>query len=235
MTILTFTGASVGTPPPGLRSPLSDSGLDHHPLPPFPRRYSQTSEASARGRFQPPGMAELSLQDRSLPTDYQHTRIGQKRRANSPPPAGPPPTQSPNTQQHAWSQVAGSRSSQPPPRYPPQAASGMSSAASSVMPQNSYMSSSFTPSQPSTAATSYSEHYAPVPYQAPHGSSHPPPLIPQYHAPPLISPTQPIHGMGAPPIPQRRTAVGAAKASGLWICECCPKKPRKFDTEHDLR
>jgi hypothetical protein len=28
---------------------------------------------------------------------------------------------------------------------------------------------------------------------------------------------------------------GVAKIQGLLMCECCPKKPKKFETEEDLR
>jgi hypothetical protein len=27
----------------------------------------------------------------------------------------------------------------------------------------------------------------------------------------------------------------AAKIGGLYICDCCPKKPKKFDSPEDLR
>lgn len=240
---LFFAGASVGTPPPGLRSPLSDSGPDHNS---FPRRFSfkqqeplQTSDRSQRDRSQTADMAELSLQDPSAPSDYQHTKTGQKRRANSPPrPTNP--SLSPTSQQRAWEhglqrgmmELAGGRM-QPQSRHP-QASSGMSSVASSAIPQ-SYVSSNFSLSQPNTAATSYSEHYAPGSYQAMPESGPPPSSAPQYHAAPRTSSPQSTNSMAAPPVPQRKAGTSVLRASGLWICECCPKKPRKFDTEHDLR
>jgi hypothetical protein len=28
---------------------------------------------------------------------------------------------------------------------------------------------------------------------------------------------------------------GSSKIGGLYICDCCPKKPKKFDTQEELR
>lgn len=185
-------------------------------------------------------MAELSLQDRNVADDYQHTRTGQKRRANSPP---PPPTHSnlsPASQALAWEhglqrgimELTGTRAP-PHPRHQ-QASSGMSSVASSTIPQ-SYMSSNFNLSQPSTAATSYSDQLAP-------GAHLPPPDSgPAHSSTPLYQSVQPhsssplTQNMAAPPIPKRNPGHHILRVSGLWMCECCPKKPRKFDTEHELR
>lgn len=237
-------GASVGTPPPGLRSPLSDTD---HPLPSFPRRFSfkqqnpsQTSDKLRKDRLQTPGMAELSLQDRNIADDYQHTKTGQKRRANSPPPPPTNPSLSPSSQALAWEhslqrgmmELTGARMP-PPPRHQ-QASSGMSSVASSTIPQ-SYMSSNFSLSQPSTAATSYSDHFVPGMYQGTPESAPPQGSVSQYHAAQPSSPSHLAQNMGAPPIPQRKSGNHVLRVSGLWMCECCPKKPRKFDTEHDLR
>lgn len=35
-------------------------------------------------------------------------------------------------------------------------------------------------------------------------------------------------------MPKSRSSL-AAKLKGVYICECCPKKPRKFQTEEELR
>lgn len=40
----------------------------------------------------------------------------------------------------------------------------------------------------------------------------------------------------AGPIPYRRITSGnGPRPPGLWICDCCPKKPKKFESEEDLR
>ena len=39
-----------------------------------------------------------------------------------------------------------------------------------------------------------------------------------------------------PPMPHRRHgSSGMARAGGLYICECCPKKPKKFESGEELR
>jgi hypothetical protein len=35
-------------------------------------------------------------------------------------------------------------------------------------------------------------------------------------------------------IPKNSSTL-AAKLKGPWMCECCPKKPKKFETEEELR
>lgn len=37
------------------------------------------------------------------------------------------------------------------------------------------------------------------------------------------------------PADDSRPAAAASRLIGHYICECCPKKPKKFDTENDLR
>lgn len=36
-------------------------------------------------------------------------------------------------------------------------------------------------------------------------------------------------------IPKSASNIAAAKLKGPYMCECCPKKPKKFDTEEDLK
>ena len=36
-------------------------------------------------------------------------------------------------------------------------------------------------------------------------------------------------------IPKNGSSIVAAKLKGPYMCECCPKKPKKFDTEEDLK
>ena len=41
--------------------------------------------------------------------------------------------------------------------------------------------------------------------------------------------------MGPPPLHRRMGSSGVARPPGVFICECCPKKPKKFESEDELR
>lgn len=242
---MSFAGASVGTPPPALRSPLSDSTLDHAPLPSFPKQYPPKQPQNpvlARNpnhdRFNTPGMAGLSLADRSPPSsDYQLTKTGQKRRANSPPAPQAGSMQAPKSQDEAWRRSFAELQAGRPPlaqRYNPgQSQSPMSSVASLGVP-GSYLSSFSQISQPSTAATSYASSFMPGSYQPAGGGLQSPSSVPQYQVQAGAQPPA-TAGQGLPAVGQRKGGNGLMRGTGVWICDCCPKKPRKFDTEQDLR
>lgn len=240
------SGGAVGTPPTTLRSPLSDSAIER--LPSFPRRatsaHAQTrpstqhNQDSSLERNQTPGMAELSLQDRS---PREESRAGQKRRAQSPP--GPEPHLHHNSQQEPWQrnvmQLAGSRTPQTSRYTTGQPANSLSSVASSAQP-NSYTSSSsaFSLSQPGTAATSYSsDRFSPSTYQhtVDTGGGQSQASVLQFHQGGLQQPPQQMHSVAAPTMSHQKTSSGILRAPGLWICDCCPKKPKKFESEEELR
>jgi hypothetical protein len=168
-----------------------------------------------------PAMQQLNIQSQS-PGDLEDYKTGQKRRAQS------PPTDAhvdPRLPQYRPSQAPEHRLSQAP-RF--QAPSSLSSAASSVPPSASYPSS-YQLSNPSSATSYNSEQLSPAGYgpdgfvaRASGGMPPPPPSNLSTAAPRI-----PQHG--------RQQSSSASRPPGLWICDCCPKKPKKFDSEDELR
>ncbi|KAB8542130.1 hypothetical protein FH972_025593 [Carpinus fangiana] len=171
-------------------------------------------------------------------SDYQQDpKTGQKRRAMSPPSeAVLDPTLRTNDD---WQRPRSGeeRHDTQGSRLHPQNASSASAASS--LPQNSY-SSSYGVSLASSATSYSSERLAAGSYPSHNGQidSH----VQQqqaYDAQQNMSqtPPAPANNGGPPPIPHRRqtSTPGALRPSGLWICDCCPKKPKKFENEQELR
>lgn len=194
-------------------------------------------------------MADLSLSDRS-PRSHD-VRTGQKRRAQSPASgdshlhntlmSSTSNVQHPE-QEDQWQrnvlQLTSSRNNQSPRLDAVQVQNSVPTMASSG-PSNSYASSSgFNYSNPGTAATSYSsDRFSPTSYSAlPDAStSQSQAAGMQYGArQPGDRMNMAMHSI-APPIPQRKTNSGVLRAPGGWICNCCPKKPKKFESEEELR
>ena len=57
----------------------------------------------------------------------------------------------------------------------------------------------------------------------------------QYSQPPLENPPDPSVDQKPQPNPAQRRNTGPNMQSSAFICGCCPKKPKKFDTEQELR
>lgn len=247
----TSTSSSALSPTfPNIHSPLSESGMD--PIQPRfrlgsmsavddlkrPRRDSDTHMFGADDAVsEDPGVQELNINDRSsnVSDDNQQAMIaGKKRRAQSP----PSETIDPSLRDGESSYRA-----QPPSDMRPQQAaklheSHLIPSSLTSAPRNSFSSSYQTSHAPSTAATSYqSEHMHPslqkqdVP-QSLMSDLQPSPEILEGNNAPMssgvdVSTTTMSH--------VRTTSSGLSRSSGVWICECCPKKPKKFESEEALR
>ena len=57
----------------------------------------------------------------------------------------------------------------------------------------------------------------------------------QYPPPPLDNPPDPSIDQKPQMNPGQRRSNGPNMQSSAFICQCCPKKPKKFDTEQELR
>ena len=168
-------------------------------------------------------LSELNITDKR-PLSADDTKIGQKRRAQSPPSATIDPSlrSQEDSQRRENPQVARLQGQEP---------GSLASSASSAMQTGSYPSS-FAFSAGSSA-TSYSSQRPP--------SSQPPqrqdgtPATPQEtsNGQPTQQPQQ--SPMGPPLSHSRAPSSGIARPPGVFICECCPKKPKKFDNEDELR
>jgi hypothetical protein len=206
------------------------------------------------------GMRDLNINDRSPgeSDDYHNSKSGQKRRASSPPVEAAredrPAASNGNDLYHRRSaQMLGNRSS-PATRFHTSHGS-VSSASSYGQRTNSYASSYGL--SVASSATSYSSdrlspgalsptadgEYGPVsPYAAsrslnpsPRGSISTAAAAQQYanlsdHEPSQIR-TMSTEG----PLASRSIAGPVRRKPGVLLCDCCPKKPRKFDTEEKLR
>jgi len=190
-----------------------------------------------------PGMQELNIADRSPSASDmdQGARAGQKRRANSPPSESVLDPRLPGANEsYARRAIQMNNASRSPQMQRNLNSPGSLSSHASMGPRNGSLASSYNMSNPSTSTSYTSEKMSPNAYhahelprqgQAPMQPSHLSMVMPQNSAP------QPQQSHAAPPIPQRRTnaASGMPRAPGLWICDCCPKKPKKFESEEELR
>lgn len=172
----------------------------------------------------------------------QESGQGLKRRALSPPTETANPSDFPN-------KVTGTSGRSPIVSYRPYASYGSVSSISSSARQSSH-ASSFAPSLAGSSMTSISSYDRPSPSD--------PSQAQQFitSAGPISSPTATSIGQFRkpylPPEPTQdcssiarkmsiKTAVSDTRNSPVtkignhYMCDCCPKKPRKFDTEHDLR
>ncbi|KAL9058547.1 MAG: hypothetical protein Q9162_001702 [Coniocarpon cinnabarinum] len=180
-------------------------------------------------------LSELNINDKR-PLNADEQKNGQKRRAHSPSTVSIDPNlrNQEDGVRRDHPQVARVQNQEPP---------SLASSASSNMQSGSYQSSyGFTPG---SSATSYSsqqppsslsqaqqqtgqQQAAPVglpdnPKDATNGAALPP------------APQQSHQQMGPPPIHSRTISTGIARPPGVFICECCPKKPKKFEKEEELR
>lgn len=234
----------------GMRSPLSEHGMERtlsHPqrsstmkseegqMAPgrllhthsYDQSYPDPQESSTRS----PGIQQLNIQDRSpaAADDYQQNqKTGQKRRAQSPPSDSVLDPRLPNNGE-PWQrrQVQSNlgRNNANMARF--QTPNSLSSATSSL-PQSASFTSTAMLSNPSTATSYNSERLSPGAYQRAEVAANMNNMA--VHPPGRIDPNNP------PPIPQRRaTNSNIPRAPGLWICDCCPKKPKKFENEDGLR
>lgn len=207
------------------------------------------------------GMRDLNINDRSpsASDDYQGaSKAGSKRRASSPPSEAAredrPIGSGSNDLYHRRSQqMLGSRNS-PVSRFHANHGS-VSSTHSSLSQRNGSYASSYGLSVQSIAssATSYSGDNRLSPGalspsgEADFGPGSPfsasRPLIPSPRLSSLSRAHQQAISSGESPQNRKMSTESmphsrqnsVSKLQGLYICECCPKKPKKFDGEEELR
>lgn len=237
-----------------LRSPFSDHGMaqaqarqadelssnlntpqDSHRPP-----HERLEQASLENReYHAASQDQFKAERSPAGSDYQQNpKTGQKRRALSPPSeAVLDPTLRGNNNSDDWQRPrSGDERHDPQNRLQAQNASLSSNNAS--LPQNSY-SSSYGVSLASSATSYASERLPPSSYQpAAQNDTHTQAQQQTYDAQSMNQPPPiPVSNGGPPPIPHRRqnSTSGAPRPPGLWICDCCPKKPKKFENEQELR
>lgn len=205
------------------------------------------------------GMRDLNIHDRS-PAESEEYQLGAKgglkRRASSPPLEASRedrPTTSGHTDlYHRRSAQMLVNRNNPSSRFPPPASS--LSSASSLGQRADSMASSFGFSTAASSITSYGGDQrlspsalssrgetdsGPVsPYAAsrtlnpsPRGSL----SRPQHQRGISDSDSQHVRKMSTDSILHSRQNSVVTRIPGAYICECCPKKPKKFDSEEDLR
>ena len=203
------------------------------------------------------GMRDLNINDRSAGLEeYQMgSKAGIKRRASSPPSEATRedrPTAGGNTDLYhrRSAQMLVSRNS-PVPRF--QMHQSSLSSGSSFSQRNASFASSYGFSTASSM-TSYSgdqrlspgalspsadAELGPVPPYAASRSLNPSPrgsLSRPHHQRRLSDNEQShIRKMSTDSVLQARHHSVSGRLSGAYICECCPKKPKKFDNEEELR
>ena len=179
-----------------------------------------------------PELKRLQLSDRYAPV--AHT-VGQKRRAASPPPGeNPPMGLQGKTDLVIRRNDLGSRGS-PTPRL----ANTIQSPLHSLSRSNSYMSMSS--GAPSISTNAYERR---SPGGSPGGVS-PTSATSPYTTPLSLHPSPHSTFNARPPVHTRNVSAADPKklpelqkplgAKGFLMCECCPKKPKKFETREELR
>lgn len=201
------------------------------------------------------GIRDLNINDRSPGTEDYQLKGGLKRRASSPPSEAARedrPTAAGNTDlYHRRSQQMLVNRNSPVSRF--HANQGSLSSASSLGQRTGSYASSYGLSIASSA-TSFSDRLSPgalspstetelgpiSPYVAANrsGTHNPSPRGSLTRMPLQRGPTEnePPHNRKLSSdslIHSRHSSV--SKMSGLYICECCPKKPKKFESEEELR
>lgn len=204
-------------------------------------------------------MSSLNIHDRS-PSGYSEeysngAKAGTKRRASSPP-------RELYYDEHSVNSVPGQPDAynrrslhhlpdrgSPIARFQP-SHSSLSSASSYQPRHGSFGSSLGVPSVPSSATSYASGRVSPSALspaidpelaraRTPSGSGQslrPSPILPNpQHGRTLSSSTQSGAQSSGPESAPHSRQNSLSQLQGMYICECCPKKPKKFDTEDDLR
>lgn len=222
------------------RSPVDGSDYDHSSPRNRSRRNTGDEGYPSQGSYDYHAADEMDMDEtqslRRLQLDEMYAAAGQKRRAASPPPDEYSAHGATGLADSMRRRDTTSRSS-PTPRLAtiPQghslspAAAAASSRASSYLstlsiPQGSaYRSGGVSPSglSPTASSSSYATSVSMNP--SPRGS---------------ISRGAPMHARGLSGASPRKVAdvsKGAVtKLQGFYMCECCPKKPKKFETADEL-
>lgn len=192
------------------------------------------------------GMRRLQLEDyHGLRVDHVlGATAGQKRRASSPPRDDLYPSQTVGSASDLPRRRESAARSSPSPRF--QNCGSFSSTASGMRnnsyasTHSSYASSSITsyggrspgglsPATPDTTVDS--PHALSISLNSsPRGSASQ--AVGHHRA---ISDTRPVVAARKAHDPTSHPKKAIPRVQGMYICECCPKKPKKFDTPEDLR
>ncbi len=195
------------------------------------------------------GLRDLNLSDPHRQLKRQASRQGLKRRALSPPAEVARDDKAHAYPAELFQKLSSSNNParSPTSNYRAQPAYGSVSSTASSLRQNSY-TSSFAPSLAGSSLTSISSYDR----HSPSDPSHSHTFITS--APPVSSPAtaialsrkaylqqspqetqaisrkMSIHTAVNEPRPPTATRIGS-----YWMCDCCPKKPKKFGSEEELR
>lgn len=194
-------------------------------------------------------MGSLNIRDRSpSSTEDLGLKAGTKRRASSPPRDGLREERSSISSNSGQSEIYHRRSMQqlpnrgsPVSRFHPSHSSV--SSASSLGPRHGSLGSSLGISSIPSSATSYgSGRLSPSAFSpavdlegrlgTPYGGA----KLPPTHHRTLSENTQSGRKLSTDSVSHsRHSSMSHSHMQGVYVCECCPKKPKKFDTEDELR
>lgn len=194
------------------------------------------------------GLRNLNLADPYHQLERKVSRQGMKRRALSPPSETARDERNPTYVAESYQKMSGSNSARSPAiAYRSHPGYGSISSTSSSFRQNSY-TSSFAASLTGSSLTSISSYDR----QSPSDASLPPQFITSAH--PVSSPatsitpsrksqsqniTQDHKGisrrMSTQTTGNEPRSTPSSRIGNYFICDCCPKKPKKFETEEELR
>lgn len=201
---------------------------------------NNSDDASSQGTYEYIGADDMEIDDtashKRLHMEDGYVAGGQKRRAPSPPLVdaampGMDPLRRRDT---------GSRGSPTPRLTNPLPAAGIPSLSRS----SSYVSTISVAPSTTTTATSY-DHRSPGAYSS--GGASPTSGNSPYTTPMSLNPSPSGTVSARTPLHSRNVSTAApkrlpelqkpsgTKVQPFFMCECCPKKPRKFDTHEELR
>lgn len=210
------------------------------------QRNNSDDASSTQGSYDFTGVEDMEIDEATSPKrlhpDEAYASVGHKRRAASPP-AG-------DSLLHGVSsdirrRELGSRGS-PTPRLTvmPQASSLSSMSSAAISRSNSYISTMSIPPSSVTTATSFGRR---SPGAASPGAVSPTSCNSPYTTPASLnhSPRNSVSGRGnthgrtiSGTSPRKLADIqkpAGSKVQPVLMCECCPKKPKKFDTAEELR
>lgn len=228
------------------RSPNEGSELDYSSPRTRSRRNTGDETNSVHGSYDYHATEDMEMEETSslkrLHIDEHHAIAGHKRRAPSPPDEYAAHT-GPLGLAEAMRRRDGAVRSSPTPRLAtiPQGSSLSPSSTAPASRTNSYLSAlSIPPSQSSASAYS---HRSPGGLSSggvsPTASSSPYVSTMSLNPSPRGSISRgPVHSRGPSASSPRKIAeagkAGVTKLQGFYMCECCPKKPKKFDSAEEL-
>ena len=205
----------------------------------------QDSESHSEGHG---ALRNLNLTEPHRTLERRASRQGMKRRALSPPSEMARDDKPPAYPTELFQKISAPNSARSPASaYRPSPTYGSASSAASSIRQNSY-TSSFAPSLTGSSLTSISSYER----QSPSDPSQPHQYLTSAHL--VSSPATSIAPTRKPPVQNASTdskaisrkmsiqtavneprSIPATRIGSFYICECCPKKPKKFDSEAELR